>query len=78
MTTNFEETLISVWRQTLVEARQSRSKAFTILSDPPADPNCGRSISGSKNRRCEGSSKIRIRIRAGHNWHARESKSCNS
>ena len=27
-----------------------------------------------EDRRCEGSSKIRIRIRAGHNWHARESK----
>jgi hypothetical protein len=34
--------------------RQSRSKAFTILSDPPADPNCGRTISGSKNTTLRG------------------------
>ena len=49
MTTNFEETLISVGaRRWLNTVGPTRSKMVNILSGPPADPNCGKSISGSK------------------------------
>jgi hypothetical protein len=44
MTTNFEETLISVWRQALVEdCKTVTLEGVHILSGPPADPNRGRS-----------------------------------
>jgi hypothetical protein len=80
MTANFEETLISVWLQTLVEDRKTVTLEGVHYPVRPTRRSNLREVDFRFEEQTlrEGSSKTRIRIRAGRNWRARERRLCNS
>jgi hypothetical protein len=79
MTTNFEETLRSVWRQALVEDCKTVTFEGVHYSVRPTIRSKLLEVDFRfEEQTLRGSSKIRTRIRAGRDWHARERRSCNS
>ena len=74
---NLEETVISVWRQAMVEDAKILTLAKSLRYGGQADLDRGKSILISKATNCGGSNKILKRARGGRNWRDKERRSCS-
>jgi len=74
---SLDETLIEVWRQTLVENAKAVKVGRESLSDPPSSV-CDRWISYSTETRFEDWSRTRTRNPVGHKWHDPAKRWCSS
>ena len=78
MAARLEETLISVWRQAMVEdAQVVTSETKRIRCGGQADPGCARWTFVLTVTNCAGSSKTLKPALGGRNWRGKERRSCS-
>ena len=78
MAASLEETLISVWREVMVEGlKPSRWKAGIFPCGGRAGPSCAKWISALTLTNCVDSSKILEPVLDGRDWHGKEKRSCS-
>jgi len=69
MDSSFEQALIDVWRQALVENAKTVELGSEALFDRLPSSGCGRWTSCSKETRFTGWSRTRTRNPVGRSWH---------